>query len=519
MERLSATMDGSLESGSLLRKLYATDASEYQEMPLAVAFPRHEQDVQKLIQLAARHRVGLIPRTAGTSLAGQVVGSGIVVDLGRHMNRITSLDPTLHRVRVQPGVIRNELNRFLQHHGLLFGPETSTANRAMIGGMVGNNSCGSNSIIYGSTREHLISARGFLSDGSEVTFGPLSPAEFASKCAGPDSLETRIYQHCRRLLSPERNRSLIRTHYPKATIPRRNTGYALDMLMDSSALDPASGKPFNFCQLVAGSEGTLFFGVEFELNCCPLPPSESALLCAHFVSVDEALRATQLALPLKPFAVELIDRHILNATKRNLEQSQNRFFIEGDPGAILAIDIRRDREVLVLDALSGLVETLKAAGLGYHFPILTGPDQECVWALRRAGQGLMSNIPGDAKPREVVEDTAVDVRDLPSYIAEFDSIMVEKHKIECVYYAHAGTGELHTRPLFNLKTAAGVKMFRSVAEDIAKLVRKFNGSLSGEHGDGRLRGEFILVGQPSTSFPSRYECMAPISGDGKRISS
>jgi len=492
LARLSVQMDGSLDTGSLLRKLYATDASEYQELPLAVAFPKSESDVSELIRLAARHRVGLIPRTAGTSLAGQVVGAGIVVDLGREMNRIISIDAAQRRVRVQPGVVRNELNHVLQPYGIFLGPETSTANRAMIGGMVGNNSCGSNSIVYGSTREHLVSARGFLSDGSEVTFGPLTEKEFQAKCEVPgNSLEKQIYCHCRNLLSLPENRDLIRTNFPKASIPRRNMGYALDMLMDAQVFDPTSERPFNLCQLIAGSEGTLFFGVEFELDCDPLPPPHSALLCAHFPSVDEALRAVLVALPHMPYAVELIDRHILEATKRNLEQIKNRFFVEGDPGAVLVIDIRHDDAAETDDSLDLLVKELKEAGLGYHFPILKGSDQSKVWELRRAGQGLMSNVPGDAKPREVVEDTAVDVHDLPAYIAEFDAIMRAKHQIECVYYAHAGTGELHTRPLFNLKTPEGLRLFRSVAEDIAHLVKKYNGSLSGEHGDGRLRGEFI----------------------------
>ena len=507
LARLAARMDGELETRGFYLRLYATDASEYQEMPLAVAFPKSESDLAELIKLAARHGVGLIPRTAGTSLAGQVVGSGIVVDVGKHLNRILEIDAAARRVRVQPGVVRNELNLALLPHGLLFGPETSTANRAMIGGMVGNNSCGSNSIVYGSTREHLVSARGFLSDGSEVTFGPLTELEFEAKCQGPgDSLEAKIYRHCRATLSQPQVRDAIRAGYPKSSIPRRNTGYALDLLMNARVFDPASDRPFNLCQLIAGSEGTLFFGVEFELDCNPLPPPASALLCAHFPSVQDALRAVLVALPHAPYAVELIDSHILEATSRNLEQQRNRFFVEGDPGAILVIDIRGGEEAQVDAVMARLIDELREAKLGYHFPILKGPDQHRVWELRRAGQGLMSNIPGDAKPREIVEDTAVDVRDLPAYIAEFDALMRDKYHIECVYYAHAGTGELHTRPLFNLKTSEGLRMFRAVAEDIAALVKKYNGSLSGEHGDGRLRGEFI----PFMVGPECYELMRGI---------
>jgi FAD/FMN-containing dehydrogenase len=229
-------------------------------------------------------------------------------------------------------VVRNELNLFLQPHGLFFTPETSTANRAMIGGMVGNNSCGANSIVYGTTREHLVRARGFLSDGTEATFGPLTAAEFAAKCAGPDSLETRIYQTVRALLNDEANRRLVREHFPKPTVTRRNTGYALDRLMDCEVFDPGSTKPFNLCQLIAGSEGTLFLGTEFELNCEPVPPP-GALMCIHFPTVHEALQATLIAMRHRPHGCELIDRHILECTKANLEHAKNRFFVQGDPGA------------------------------------------------------------------------------------------------------------------------------------------------------------------------------------------
>jgi len=217
-------LDGELHTGDVLRRLYSTDASEFQEMPAAVALPATEEDVRRLVQFSNKHGVGLIPRTAGTSLAGQVVGSGIVVDIGRHLDRIIAIDAARGRVRVQPGVIRNELNMALAPHGLLFGPETSTANRAMMGGMVGNNSCGSNSIGYGSTRQHLVSTRGFLSDGSEVTFGPLTPEEFAAKCEGPESLERSIYRAIRDMLAAPANREAISAGYPKKSVTRRNTG-------------------------------------------------------------------------------------------------------------------------------------------------------------------------------------------------------------------------------------------------------------------------------------------------------
>ena len=503
---LAARLDGELRADLTTRTLYATDASEYQETPVAVALPKTEADVRELIMFAHRHRSALIPRTAGTSLAGQVVGAGLVVDVGRHLNRIIAIDPVRRRARVQPGVVRNELNLALKPPGLFFTPETSTANRAMIGGMIGNNSCGANSIVYGSTREHVVSARGFLSDGSMATFGPLTPAEFAAKCAAPDSLETRIYRAMRDLLGDAANRQLIRDNYPKPTVTRRNTGYALDQLMDCAVFDPASNKPLNLCRLLAGSEGTLFFGVEFELNCEPLPPP-GALMCAHFATIQESLQATLIAMRHRPFGCELIDRHILECTKANLEQAKNRFFVQGDPGAVLVIEIRHEQAAQVDATMRAIEAELRAAGLGYAFPILAGDDAGKVWDLRRAGQGLMMNVPGDAKPREVVEDTAVAVEDLPAYIAEFDALMRNKYGVSSVYYAHAGAGELHTRPLFDLKTREGLRFFRGIATDVAALVKKYRGSLSGEHGDGRLRGEFIpfMVGDACYAMMRRVK--------------
>ncbi len=515
LRQLAARLEGELHFDRTMRAIYATDASEYQEFPVAVALPKTEADLRELIAFANQNRLGLIPRGAGTSLAGQVVGGGLVVDVGRHLNHLVALDAGARRVRVQPGVVRNELNLHLKPHGLFYAPETSTANRAMIGGMVGNNSCGANSIVFGTAREHLVSTRGFLSDGSAVTFGPLTPAEFAQKCAGPDTLETRIYRTVRDLLGDAGNRQLIRDNYPKATVTRRNTGYALDRLMACRVFDPANPRPFNLCQLLAGSEGTLFLGVEYELNLEPLPPP-GALMCAHFATVHDALHATLIAMRHRPSSCELIDRHILECTRANLEQAKNRFFVQGDPGAVLVIEIRREERAALEAEMRSLETELRnvrntnivtlatdvpaPANVrntniplqpGYAFPVLWGDDANKVWDLRRAGQGLMMNVPGDAKPREVVEDTAVAVEDLPAYIAEFDQLMREKYGISSVYYAHAGAGELHTRPLFDLKTEEGRRFFRGIATDVAALVKRYRGSLSGEHGDGRLRGEFI----------------------------
>ena len=485
---LATILEGELFTDETIRILYATDASAYREIPLAVAIPKSAADLKKLIFFATENHTSLIPRTAGTSLAGQVVGNGIIVDVSKYFTEIIEFNEGESWVRVQPGVIRDELNNFLKPKGLLFGPETSTANRAMIGGMVGNNSCGSNSIVYGSTRDHVIEIKGLLSDGNEVSFHSLDLDEFHEKCEG-DSLESNIYRITRSILGNYENQQGIRREFPRKSVRRRNTGYALDALLDMAPFT-AGGPQFNFCKLIAGSEGTLVFITEIKLHLIPLPPKVTGLLCVHFNSIDESLRANLIALKYKPSASELIDHYILECTKGNIEQSKNRFFVQGDPGAILVIEFKRNSQEEIENIVTPLIEDLKAAGLGYYFPLLFGEDTNKIWTLRKAGLGLLGNMPGDDKPVPVVEDTAVDVEDLPAYIADFNKLL-DKHGLHSVHYAHAGSGEIHLRPIINLKTEEGNRMFRTIATEIAGLVKKYNGSLSGEHGDGRLRGEFI----------------------------
>jgi FAD/FMN-containing dehydrogenase/Fe-S oxidoreductase len=505
--RFAQELDGEFHSGQLMRQIYATDASAYQELPVAVAIPHNESDLCKLIAFASKHGVGLIPRTAGTSLAGQVVGSGIVVDVSRKFTQILEVNVAESWVRVQPGVIRNELNMALAPHGLLFGPETSTQNRAMMGGMLGNNSCGSNSIKYGSTRDHVLEVTALLSDGSKAVFGSLSADEFATKCDGPDTLETQLYRDIRDILADADARAEITKEFPKPKIPRRNTGYAIDLLMDANCFDADSDKPFHFGKLIAGSEGTLCFVTEAKLQCLPLPPPENGLLCAHFQSVDDALRATQIAVRHDCYACELIDKYILDCTKRSIEHRENRFFLQGDPGAILVIEVRGQNRDEILSMTARIEGDIRAAGLGTAFPVLFGDDTVKIWNLRKAGLGLLGNLPGDAKPAPVIEDTAVDVDDLPDYIAEFNQILQDKFQLECVHYAHAGSGEIHLRPILNLKTAEGHRLFREVAQTIATLVKKYRGSLSGEHGDGRLRGEFLqqMIGEKNYGLVKRVK--------------
>ncbi|MDP4227397.1 MAG: FAD-linked oxidase C-terminal domain-containing protein, partial [Bacteroidota bacterium] len=427
-------------------------------------------------------------------VAGQVVGNGIVVDVSKYMNRILEVNEKEHWVRVQPGVVLDELNLFLQPYGLFFGPETSTSNRCMIGGMTGNNSCGAHSIIYGSTRDHVIEIKAVLSDGREVTFSSLTPEEFKQKCSG-NLLENKIYQHISDILSDPENQAEIRKEYPDPDLKRRNNGYAIDLLLETQPFT-GSGQPFNFCKLLAGSEGTLAFFTEIKLNLFPLPPKEKGLICVHCHSVDEALRANLLALQHHPDAIEMMDKLVLDLSKDNIGQKPNRFFIHGDPGALLLIEFARNSREELGNIKEAVENDLKAAGYGYDYSIIYGTDIKKVWAVRKAGLGLLSNMPGDAKPVAVTEDTAVNPQVLPEYIEEFKE-MLSRYKLHSVYYGHAATGELHLRPILNLKDPKDIELFHTVALETARLVKKYKGSISGEHGDGRLRGEFLplMVGE------------------------
>lgn len=498
LKELQGRLDGELHYDEVMRTLYATDASAYREMPLAVSIPKSEKDLFELVNFARENNTSIIPRTAGTSLAGQVVGGGIIVDVSVNFREILEVNKEEHWVRVHPGVIRDDLNRFLADYGLFFGPETSTSSRCMIGGMVGNNACGARSVIYGSTRDHLLEVHAILADGTKAVFKDVSAEEFLNKANGigvAGDIENQIYFDIREMLSISENREEIEREFPKKSIPRRNTGYAIDLLSDSKPFEE-NGPEFNFCKLIAGSEGTLCLITEIKINCVPVLPKNAAMMCPHFDTIDASLRGTLVALKFKPSQVELMDDIVLECTKSNPEQRENRVFVNGDPKALLMIELHRETPEELEAALQQLEAAFKEAGLGYDFPVLYGADISKALTLRKAGLGLLANIPGDDNAQPVIEDTAVDVQDLPEFIAEFNVIM-EGYGQKCVHYAHAGSGEIHLRPVLNMKTEEGHKLFRKTAEDIAALVKKYKGSLSGEHGDGRLRGEFIkqMVGE------------------------
>ena len=493
LEKLEAQLEGNLQFDQLSRTLYATDASVYREMPLAVAFPKSESDIQRLIQFANENGTSLIPRTAGTSLAGQCVGNGIVVDVSKHFTQILEFNKEERWVRVQPGVVRDELNRYLKPHGLFFSPITSTANRAMIGGMVGNNSSGTTSIVYGVTRDKVISLNTILSDGQKVVFGEISQDEFDRKCEQKD-LEGTIYRQIFDELNNPEVREEIHAQFPKKSIHRRNTGYAVDELLKAELFE--GKEKFNFCKLLTGSEGTLAFTTEIKICLDPLPDPVEIVVAAHFVTIHESMKSAQVAMKHPATAVELMDKIILDCTKESIEYSKNRYFVEGDPEAILMIEFRGKTLEEAMAKGEALVADLKAGGYGYAYPIIEPERVASAWALRAAGLGLLGNIPGDPKAVACIEDTAVDIEDLADYMDEVDAMMAGFNQ-KPVHYAHAGAGEIHLRPILDLKKAEDVEEFYKISLASAQLVKKYQGSLSGEHGDGRVRAAFIplMVGE------------------------
>jgi len=489
LDDLEKNLEGDLRYDSIALTIYSTDASDYKERPVAVAWPKGAADIKKILAFASAEKIGITVRAAGTSLAGQVVGSGIIVDISRYMNRILELNKEERWVRVEPGVVLDELNMFLKPHGLFFGPETSTSSRCNMGGMVGNNSCGSHSVVYGSTRDHTTELETILSDCSEALFGPMDFKTFQEKCS-LENLEGRIYRNIREILNDPENRKSIREGYPDPRIPRRNNGYALDLLLDSEIFDEKSERKFNLCRLLAGSEGTLAVTTGIKLNLVPLPPPHKTLVCVHHRDRDEAFKANLIALKFRPSAVELTDDRILELTRDNLSQKNNRFFLDGDPGAVLIVEFARETEDEVNAVTTEMIEALKSAGYGYSYPVVRGKDMSKVWELRKAGLGVLGNMKGDKRTVSLVEDTAVRVDDLPAYMDEIAKLLARYGK-DSVYHAHIGSGEIHIRPVLNLKDKGDVELFRTIALETAKLVKKYRGSLSGEHGDGRLRGEFI----------------------------
>jgi FAD/FMN-containing dehydrogenase/Fe-S oxidoreductase len=505
LQQLSNSLEGTLFYDELHKKLYATDASAYRIMPVAVAVPKSEEDIVKIIRFAVQHKVSITPRTAGTSLAGQTVGNGIIVDVSKHFTKIIAFDSIKKTVTVQPGVIRDELNLFLKPHGLFFGPNTSTTNRCMIGGMVGNNSSGTTSIRYGVTRDKIVEIKAVLSDGSIVVFNEMSSEEFIEKTKG-DSLESKIYKTIYEELSNKENQEEIVKEFPKPEIHRRNTGYAIDLLLKSE-LFSGTENSINLGKLLCGSEGTLAFTTEITLKADDLPPTNTVMVVAHFHSIHESLEAVVTAMKHHLYTCEMMDDTILDCTKTNREQAKNRFFIVGEPKAVIMLEVGSHHSMEDAEQQAdALIKDLQDNNFGYALPKIYGTDIEKVNEVRRAGLGLLGSIVGDDKAADSIEDTAVELSDLPHYIADF-AAMMQRHGQSAIYYAHAGAGELHLRPVINLKTKEGVHQFRNIATEVAILVKKYRGSLSGEHGDGIVRSEFLpfMIGEKNYELLKRIK--------------
>ncbi len=496
--------NGEFFTDYLHTSLYATDASVYRKVPMAVAYPTNERGIKQLVAFAEENGVSLIPRTAGTSLAGQCVGEGIVIDVSKHFTEILAVDIEKRTVTLQPGVIRDELNRYLKTFGLFFGPNTSTSNRCMIGGMVGNNSSGTTSIQYGVTRDKLLKLKTILSDGSEAVFEPLSKEAFLKKTE-LNSLEGKIYKTINEELTSEEAKQEIWKEFPKPEIHRRNTGYAVDSLLNTSVFGEFN-EEINLCNLLCGSEGTLAFTTEITLQLNPLPPQFTAMVATHYETLEACLNDVVVAMQHNLYTCEMMDNVILDCTKKNKTYEPYRFFVKGNPKAILLLELNSNSEEDLQNQITALLDSLKISGYSYHSPVLRGEEIEMALELRKAGLGLLGNMVGDRKAVACIEDTAVALEDLPAYIGEFSALM-KKYGQQAVYYAHAGAGELHLRPILNLKEKEGVEYFRKITTDVALLCKKYKGSFSGEHGDGIVRAEFIplMIGEKNYALLKRIK--------------
>ncbi|MEM1007939.1 MAG: FAD-binding oxidoreductase, partial [Myxococcota bacterium] len=428
LQRLVREIEGEVRVDSTSRMLYATDASIYDMDPLGVVLPKHEADLIRIVEICGQSGIPLIPRAGGTSLSGQCVGDGLVLDISKYMNQILEQNLEQRWIWAQPGVIQDHINFTMAPHGLHFGPDTSTSNRAMIGGMIGNNSCGSHSIYYGTTVDHVLELEVILSDGSKALFCDLTPEQLEQK-KQLSNLEGHIYREITRIL--EQYREQLEERYPK--IVRKNNGYMLDQLLREDV-------PFNMSRLICASEGTLALVNRAKLKIVP-SPKYKGIVAVQFAMLREALVATVESIKLDPAAVELIDKKLLDLSKDNLSVQHLRFFLEGDPEAVLAIEFYDDTREAIEQRMDELEQMLRDKQLGYTYPRLWGEDIEKVWQLRKAGLGVLYTLPGDAKPVTFVEDTAVAPEHLPAYIEEFQTI-VQKYETTCVYYAHASVGEL-----------------------------------------------------------------------------
>ena len=479
---LRKRVSGEVRFDAVSRVLYSTDASIYQMEPVGVVIPRNLEDVVAVVEVASKNGVPILPRCGGTSLAGQAVNHAIVIDFSKYMDQVVEVNQEEHWARVQPGIVLDQLNRHLAPSGLQYAPDPTTSNRACVGGGIGNNSCGSHSVIYGKTIDHVLELRTVLSDAGEAHFRPLDARELETRLAG-SGLESEIYRRVRDIALG--NRQEILDRYPK--IMRRVSGYNLDDFLDDGSAGGTETPPFNMARMVVGSEGTLCVITEAKVNLVPVP-ARKALAVLHFRDMVQACEATWDILEHEPAAVELIGRMILDRCRSSLGFARLMGFVEGEPDALLVVEFNGDSEGELVAKLAALKEHMSRKRLVYAcVELLDRAAQANVWALRSAGLGLLMSLRGDSKPLPYVEDTAVDPQRLGEYVRRFDEI-VKAHGTTAGYYGHASVGCLHIRPLVNLKNNQDVDRMVSIAKEVGDLVLEYGGSFSGEHGDGIVRG-------------------------------
>ncbi|MEB8338871.1 FAD-binding and (Fe-S)-binding domain-containing protein [Streptomyces endophyticus] len=498
---LRRDLEGEVAFDDYTRHLFSRDASMYAIEPQGVVFPRHADDVRAAVAAAAAHGVPLVPRGAGTSLAGQTVGPGLVLDLSRHMHRIVELDADARTALVEPGVVQDQLNRAAAPHGLMFGPDTSTSNRATIGGMAGNNSAGSGSIRYGMTIDHIRELDVVLSDGTTARLAPVDEAERARR-AGLDTLEGRLYRELPRIV--DAHAASIASDFPAYW--RRSGGYRLDRLPG-----PGGEPPFDLAKFVVGSEGTLVVATRALVDLVP-KPARTVIAVGHFTSVAGAIEATEDALGLDPAAVEMMDRTILDLSRQKIEYAALGSILEGDPEALLFVSFTGDSaddDGELNGRLQELTALWKRHGHGYHtLQAVTPAQQSGLLKVRKSSLGLlMAASEGTRRPLAFIEDTAVDPKHLAAYTRRFKQVL-DRHGLNAGFYGHCSVGCLHIRPFVDVADPAQVRTMRAVAEEIKELVREYGGVNSSEHGDGLARSEFNreLYGD------DLYEAMREVKG-------
>src|SRR5262245_47131728 len=470
---LQKEIEGEVRFDPYTKVLYSTDASIYKIEPIGVVIPKHKQDVATAVRLAAKHGLPILPRGGGTSLSGQTVGHAIHLDFSKYMNEILEFNAEERFVRLQPGLVQDVLNAFLRPKGFLLGPDTASSSRATLGGMMGNNSAGARSVLYGKTIDHVLEMTVVLSSGEEARFAPAQLDELAVRMKG-DRLENHLYREVHALA--QQHKLEIEQRYPK--LMRRVSGYNLDEF--------TKDQPFNLGRMVIGSEGTLAVVTEAKVKIMPRPKL-TALDIVHFGSLVEAVETSQEILAFKPAAMELMDKMILDLGRQSLESSRRMGFVQGDPGGMMIVEFYGDTREELEAQMDAMEARLQRQHRGHAFTRAVDQEQQQnIWKFRKSSQGLLFSVLGDKKPIAFVEDPAVPVEKLPEFLRRFQKLLAG-YDTSGGYYGHASVGCIHIRPLINLKQASEVDKMRRITDEVCSLVMEFGGSMSGEHGDGLAR--------------------------------